>query len=712
MKDVGRGDVEDHRRCRPGRPARRRRTRGRSGCRPGTRSATATAGRSRRSPAGWSRRRCRRLGRSPVADSSRSGGCRRHALDPDLGGRRGAEAVRARGSTSRASSVWITPKTKIARASTREPADHRPQRAAPGGEPRAARGRGARESAPRRAISAALTSDDQSEHDHEHHPVGGADRLGVRRVRLRRARAGSRGAGAAAEREREQGEGRGEQDRPAAQGGAILSAPCGDDAHARLAARAPPLATLYSRRLAPLRPSRRSARPRCGRPSAAAAAAALVASVAVPAAPAPAADPGGASRPRRSSPAPLAVAVLRPRTRGRDVVLFTLQMWGFAIAHELPYDDPEALRGGCGSATRSSPTGSSALGELPNVAPAAALSRPGRVTGARPRALDRPLGVVHGAAPGAALRPGAPPRSLPARRSPDGRHLRHRLRALLRGPDRAALVGGGAGSDQPAVERVTPRWPGRGARGAPDHGRRRRAGLARRLGAALRIVRRQPVGGDAVASLRHLADGGDPAGRGRPAAGRARLGATRRRSRFALVYLGEHYVTDLLAGAALVAVVRRGEPVAEPAVSAVNRRPAAARADRRRRLSGIRRRAACEDQAPDGVADPAGSRRGMSSDPTLTIAAESGSEDERTRTTSRRSSRIRSDSPRRPCSSSCVVVGDLRPVPADRRDRGRDSRGSAEGDVVWIAVAFAFARRDVRLLRRPVPRRGRRARSS
>jgi membrane-associated phospholipid phosphatase len=33
---------------------------------------------------------------------------------------------------------------------------------------------------------------------------------------------------------------------------------------------------------------------------------------------------------------------------------------------------------------------------------------------------------------------------------------------------------------------------------------------------------------------------------------------------FALVYLGEHYVTDLVAGAALVAAVRRGEPLAEP----------------------------------------------------------------------------------------------------------------------------------------------------
>ena len=41
---------------------------------------------------------------------------------------------------------------------------------------------------------------------------------------------------------------------------------------------------------------------------------------------------------------------------------------------------------------------------------------------------------------------------------------------------------------------------------------------------------------------------------------------------FALVYLGEHYVTDLVAGAALVAAVRGGEPFAEPAVEAVNRR--------------------------------------------------------------------------------------------------------------------------------------------
>ena len=39
---------------------------------------------------------------------------------------------------------------------------------------------------------------------------------------------------------------------------------------------------------------------------------------------------------------------------------------------------------------------------------------------------------------------------------------------------------------------------------------------------------------------------------------------------FALVYLGEHYVTDLLAGVALVAGVRRGERLAEPLIRGVN----------------------------------------------------------------------------------------------------------------------------------------------
>src|ERR1700755_349224 len=45
-----------------------------------------------------------------------------------------------------------------------------------------------------------------------------------------------------------------------------------------------------------------------------------------------------------SSAGPLAVAVLAPRTRKRDVALFAMQMWAFTVVHEMPYDDPEALR--------------------------------------------------------------------------------------------------------------------------------------------------------------------------------------------------------------------------------------------------------------------------------------------------------------------------------------------------------------------------------
>ena len=42
--------------------------------------------------------------------------------------------------------------------------------------------------------------------------------------------------------------------------------------------------------------------------------------------------------------APIAMAVLWPRSRGRDLALFAGQMWAFAVSHELPYDNPDRLR--------------------------------------------------------------------------------------------------------------------------------------------------------------------------------------------------------------------------------------------------------------------------------------------------------------------------------------------------------------------------------
>src|SRR4029078_535610 len=76
---------------------------------------------------------------------------------------------------------------------------------------------------------------------------------------------------------------------------------------------------------------------------------------------------------------------------------------------------------------------------------------------------------------------------------------------------------------------------------------------------------------------------------------------------FALVYLGEHYVVDLIAGAALVELVRRATPRAAPAGRArrchLSRpRPAAARA----RPGGARTGAggALMSRAPVGDPNP------------------------------------------------------------------------------------------------------------
>ena len=131
-----------------------------------------------------------------------------------------------------------------------------------------------------------------------------------------------------------------------------------------------------------------------------------------------------------------------------------------------PTTIPRRCAGGCGFATRSSPTACSALGELPNVRLQRALSRRGGVT-----RLDRVLSIVHWAwffephlTP--ALRPGSPPRALPARGAPDGRHLRPRLRALLRGADGAAVVGGRARLHRGAGR------PSRVAAEAPQRSRR------------------------------------------------------------------------------------------------------------------------------------------------------------------------------------------------------------------------------------------------
>lgn len=87
---------------------------------------------------------------------------------------------------------------------------------------------------------------------------------------------------------------------------------------------------------------------------------------------------------------PLALVVLAPRSKARDAALFALQMWMFTIVHELPYDDPERLRRRLHVRYPIAIDRVLGAGELPNVRLQRAFARPGEVT-----RLDRVLAAVH-----------------------------------------------------------------------------------------------------------------------------------------------------------------------------------------------------------------------------------------------------------------------------------------------------------------------------
>jgi hypothetical protein len=298
--------------------------------------------------------------------------------------------------------------------------------------------------------------------------------------------------------------------------------------------------------------------------------AAVVASVAVPIA-----------RRRRRIPAslttaslvagPLGLAVLWPRSRARDIALFTHQMWGFTMAHELPYDDPEALLRRLRIRYPIQLDRLIGAGELPNARLQRAFSREGRVT-----LLDRTLSVIHWAwfmEPHAAL-------LFVQTRHPDRFARAARQLAATYdfgcaiyfavptappwwssengyiGPEVERVAAEVAEADTPQIRRIMVdageqlwrrAWdPLYEAFNSNPWAAMPSLHFATSLMAAIQLAEIGPVPG---------------------ALGWGYAGTLA----FALVYLGEHYVTDLLAGGALVLAVRRGEPLAEPVIEAVNR---------------------------------------------------------------------------------------------------------------------------------------------
>lgn len=266
---------------------------------------------------------------------------------------------------------------------------------------------------------------------------------------------------------------------------------------------------------------------------------------------------------------PVGLAVLRPRTKLRDAAIFAMQMWAFTMVHELPYDDPERLRAHLRIRYPIRADLRLGGGELPSLRLQRLLARPGRVRG-----LDRFLVFTHWAwffEPHLALI------WILVRRN-------YRFAGAARQLGAAFDIGCAVYF---LVPTAPPWW-------AAENGYIERELAARRDAAegveaeaeALRLRRLmvevgEEVWGDAWPRL-YDAFGGNPwaampslhfatsllaaillaeSAPGAGAVGYAYAGSLA----LALVYLGEHYAIDLIAGAALVAAVRAGEPLVEPA---------------------------------------------------------------------------------------------------------------------------------------------------
>jgi membrane-associated phospholipid phosphatase len=254
---------------------------------------------------------------------------------------------------------------------------------------------------------------------------------------------------------------------------------------------------------------------------------------------------------------PLALAVLRPRTPRRDIALFAMQMWAFTMAHELPYDEPERLRARLRTRYPIAVDRAVGLGRLPNARLQRALSRLPWVA-----LLDRALTWVHWLW---FIEPYLGLLYLLLRHPERFPRAARRLAAVF---DLGCVV-------YFAVPTAPPWWSSREEL-TGEEVRRIMEEVGEDFWGAAWPRMYAALGGNPWAAMPSLhfatslvvADELAGAGGAEGAVGWAYASTLG----FALVYLGEHYVTDLAAGAALFAVVREGEPLAEPLVQRVNRR--------------------------------------------------------------------------------------------------------------------------------------------
>ena len=254
---------------------------------------------------------------------------------------------------------------------------------------------------------------------------------------------------------------------------------------------------------------------------------------------------------------PLALAVLHPRSKKRDVALYAMQMWAFIMVHEIPYDDPERLRARLRSRYPVDVDRVIGAGQLPNVRLQRALAR-------LPRAgvVNRFLTWAHW------IWFFEPYLALALILARDNDRFPRAARQMAAVFDLGCAV-------YFAVPTAPPWWAAENGVTGEEEVRRIMVEVGEETWGSAWPKMYDALGGNPWAAMPslHFATSVTAAlalaetGRVEGALGWGYAGTLG----FALVYLGEHYVTDLLAGAALVWVVRRGEAWAEPLVIGVNR---------------------------------------------------------------------------------------------------------------------------------------------
>jgi PAP2 superfamily protein len=252
---------------------------------------------------------------------------------------------------------------------------------------------------------------------------------------------------------------------------------------------------------------------------------------------------------------PVAVALGFPRTRLRNAAVYASQMWAYIAHYELPNDDPDRLLARVRIDYPMDVDTVLGGGEMPTVRLQRALGRPGEI-----RPHDTALSIVHWSwffAPHGAV-----------------------AYILWRHPERfgrsATLMA--AVFDLGVVcyfafPTAPPWWAG--GKGGRPYVRRIMIEAGEKFWGRYWTRLYDSLAGNPLAAMpslhfatsvmaaRVLSDVGRTPG----ALGWIYAGALG----FALVYLGEHYVVDLLAGLALAEGVRRAEPAFRPAARAIER---------------------------------------------------------------------------------------------------------------------------------------------